>query len=66
MELSLKTLRYIRMVLWAFFGIRRRASAETEIDHLRAVPLLITATALAAAFVGLLIWVANAAVNGLG
>ena len=65
MELTLNTLRYIRMVLWSFFGIRRRAGADDELSKVRPVPLAITAVLLAAAFGALLLWVASAAVAGL-
>ena len=54
-------LRYVRMVLWSFFGIRRRAGADEELARVRPVPLLVTALLLAAMFVGLLMSVATLA-----
>jgi len=62
----LNSLRYVRMVLWSFIGIRRRAGADEELARLRPVPLLVTAVVLAAAFGALLIWAANTAVGVLG
>lgn len=54
-------LRYVRMVLWSFLGIRRRAGADEELARARPVPLLVTALLLAAVFVGLLMSVASMA-----
>lgn len=54
-------LRYIQMVLWSFFGLRRRRAADEEIDRVRLLPLVLTALALAAGFVMLLVWVADRA-----
>jgi amino acid transporter len=55
-------LRYIRMVLWSFFGIRRGAGAAEELAQARPVPLVLTAVALAALIVGTLAslaWIAT-------
>lgn len=46
--------RYIRMVLWSFFGIRRRAGASEELAQARPVPLLLTALTLVLFIVGTL------------
>jgi hypothetical protein len=51
----MKTSEYIRMVLWGFFGIRRRAAAEEEQASLKPLALVGTAIALATAF-GLTLW----------
>lgn len=59
------TLVYIRMVLWSFLGIRRRAAADDELASVKPLALVATAIALAAAF-GLTLWsVARLAVGTL-
>lgn len=58
-------LRYIRLVLWSFFGVRRRASAAQEMGEVRPLPLVVTAIVLALAFVGLLVWLASVAAGTL-
>lgn len=59
-------LRYIRLVLWSFFGIRRRADATEEIDKARPLPLALTAVGLALAFVALLVGLASMAAGAFG
>ena len=54
----MKPLHYVRMVLWSFFGIRRRAGAEEELSKAKLVPLLLAAIFLAACFAALLICLA--------
>lgn len=49
---------YLRMVLWSFFGIRRRAGADAEFQRVRPVLLIATALLAALCFVGLLVVVA--------
>ncbi|HSI60121.1 MAG TPA: DUF2970 domain-containing protein [Ideonella sp.] len=61
----MNTLRYIRMVLWSFFGIRRRAGADAELARVKPVPLLLTMVLAAAVFVVLLIALARLAVGQL-
>ena len=56
-----KHLRYIRMVLWSFFGIRRRAGADEEFAGVKPVPLRVIAFALVSCVAALLIVVANCA-----
>jgi hypothetical protein len=59
------TLGYIRMVLWSFFGIRRRAAADEELGKVKPLALVAVAVALAAVF-GLTVWgMANLAVRSL-
>jgi amino acid transporter len=60
---SLKPLRYLRLVLWSFFGIRRRANATEELSNLRPIAILVTAVVLASAFAGLLVGLATLAVE---
>ena len=62
----MNVLRYIRMVLWSFLGIRRRAGADEELARVRFVPLLVTAVLLAGGFAALLMWAANLAVGAPG
>lgn len=59
------TLSYIRMVLWSFFGIRRRAAAGEELAKVKPLVLVAVAVVLAAGF-GLTLWtLANLAVHSL-
>ena len=60
------SLSYIRMVLWAFFGVRRGAAAGRELTAARPLLLGATALGLAAAFVLGLVAHARLAVGGLG
>ena len=48
-------LSYVRMVLWSFFGIRRRAAAGAELAKVKPLVLVAVAVALAALF-GLMLW----------
>ncbi len=60
------TLSYIQMVLWSFFGIRRRAAAGEELAKVKPLVLVAVALVLAAVF-GLTLWtLANVAVHLLG
>lgn len=59
-------LRYIRMVLWSFFGIRRRSGAEDEISRAHPIVLVLTALALAGGFIAVLVWLAGRAASGFG
>lgn len=54
-------LRYVRMVLWSFIGIRRRAGANDEFAQVKPTALAVVAVALAAGFVALLATVATLA-----
>jgi len=47
----MNALSYLRMVLWSFFGIRRRASAGRELPNARPGVLIATAFGMAALFV---------------
>lgn len=46
---------YIKMVLWSFFGIRRRAAATEEMATVKPLVLAATAVVLAASF-GVTLW----------
>jgi len=56
-----KAWRYVRMVLWSFIGIRRRAGANDEFARVRPGLLAVVAFTLAAGFVALLLGVATLA-----
>ncbi|MFT7772964.1 MAG: DUF2970 domain-containing protein [Roseateles sp.] len=58
-------LSYVRMILWSFFGIRRRAGADEE--QARVNPgALIAAGLLIAALFGVVVWtLASVAVHAL-
>ncbi len=56
-----ETLRYLRAVLWSFAGIRQRREAESEQAQFRPVPLILTALAVVAALVALLLLAARQA-----
>lgn len=59
-------LGYVRMVLWSFFGIRRRSAAAGELDKAHPLALVGVALALAALF-GFTLWgVAALAARTLG
>jgi Protein of unknown function (DUF2970) len=59
-------LGYVRMVLWSFFGVRRRAAAGEELSQAKPLVLVGVAACLAALF-GLALWgLANVAVRHWG
>jgi type IV secretory pathway TrbD component len=61
----MSVLSYVRMVLWGFFGIRRRAGADEETARMRPGVLIAVGLSMAALF-GLLMWtLANVAVHTL-
>ena len=60
------TLGYVRMVLWSFFGIRRRAAAGDELAKVKPLVLIAVALVLAASFGLTLFALANVAVHSLG
>jgi Protein of unknown function (DUF2970) len=45
---------YVRMVLWSFFGIRRRVSADDELARIKPGALIVVGLSIAGLF-GLLI-----------
>lgn len=62
----MSVLRYIRMILWAFFGVRRRAGAAEEFAKGSAVGVILTGVLAAACFVAGVLALAMLAVSGLG
>lgn len=61
----MKTLVYVRMVLWGFFGVRRRMAADEELASVRPLTLVATAIALATVFGVTLFSLARLAVGTL-
>lgn len=61
----MKTLVYVRMVLWGFFGVRRRMEADEELASVRPLTLVATAIALATVFGVTLFSLARLAVGTL-
>ncbi|HXD07099.1 MAG TPA: DUF2970 domain-containing protein [Burkholderiaceae bacterium] len=59
-------IRYVRMVLWSFFGIRNSRRAGEELAQTRPLPLLVTAVVLAACIAGTLISLALFAASHFG
>lgn len=61
----MSVLSYVRMILWGFFGIRRRAGANDEQARVKPGVLIVMALSIAGLF-GLLVWtLANVAVHTL-
>ncbi len=59
----MKTLSYVRTVLWAFFGVGRRRAARDQLARGNPLVLITVALVLAALF-GLTLWgLANVAVT---
>jgi Protein of unknown function (DUF2970) len=59
----MKLLQIIRMVLWSFLGIRKRAGLESDIQSPNPVAVVAVAIVLAAVFVGILLFFVNMAVR---
>lgn len=62
----MSVLRYIRMILWAFFGVRRRAGAAEEFANGSALGVIVTGIVAAACFVAALLALVSLAVSSLG
>ncbi|MBV8634383.1 MAG: DUF2970 domain-containing protein [Burkholderiaceae bacterium] len=56
-------LQMIRMVLWSFFGIRKRAGLESDIKSAHPLQILAVALALVAVFIGILLTVVKTAIH---
>lgn len=56
-------LAYFRTVLWGFFGVRRRASAEKDMDKVKPLGLLAIAAVLLAVLGFILHGLASLAVS---
>ncbi|HSV71869.1 MAG TPA: DUF2970 domain-containing protein [Methylibium sp.] len=62
-EVDMGITSYVRMVLWSFFGVRRRAAADRELPAVRPVVLALTAVGLAALLVLTLLGVVHVATS---
>lgn len=60
-----RALSYPRAILWGFFGVRRRAGAQTEIEGLSPIVLIATGFVVAALLIALLLSLARWATAGL-
>jgi hypothetical protein len=58
-ENELNALRYVRMVLWSFLGIRRRAGADEEIASVSPLILIVVAIGIAGCLGALLVALAG-------
>ncbi|CAN5507380.1 DUF2970 domain-containing protein [soil metagenome] len=57
----------IKAVLWSFFGVRRSAAHDSDIKNLNPVTVIVTAVALTACFIVILLlivrWVVTSAAS---
>lgn len=56
-------LRYVRMVAWSFFGIRRKADYASDVANTRPVAVIAVAVVMTAMLVGVLATVARLAAH---
>jgi hypothetical protein len=63
MDDIMNLLQLVRMVLWSFFGIRKRAGLESDVKSASPLQVLVVAVCLAAIFVGILLTAANSAIR---
>ncbi|WP_132259869.1 DUF2970 domain-containing protein [Paucimonas lemoignei] len=61
----MKLLQIIRMVLWSFFGVRKRAGLESDIRNIHPLAVIGVAIMMVGLFIGLLIAIVHAVINGL-
>lgn len=61
----MKLLQIIAMVLWSFFGVRKRSGLESDIRNVHPLAVIGVALVLAGVFIALLLTVVHSAVNGL-
>ena len=61
----MKLLQLIRMVLWSFFGIRKRAGLEADIKSAHPAQVAGAAIAMVAVFIGLLLTAVKFAIHSL-
>lgn len=59
----MKLFQLVRMVLWGFFGVRKRAGLESDLGTLHPVQVIAVALVLAAAFVVSLLLIVKAAIS---
>lgn len=61
----MKLLQIIRMVLWSFFGVRRRSGPESDVKNIHPLAVIAVALAMVGVFIGLLIAIVHTAIDGL-
>lgn len=61
----MKLLQLIRMVLWGFFGVRKRAGLESDAETANPVHVIIAGILATAAFIGILIAAVKTALHVL-
>jgi hypothetical protein len=59
----MQLLRTVKMVLWSFIGIRKRAGLEADVKSASPGHVIGVAVVLVAIFIGILLAIANAAVS---
>lgn len=57
----MQLLRLIKMVLWSFFGIRKRAGLESDVKNTNPLHVIIVGIIATAVFVGVLVGVVKTA-----
>jgi hypothetical protein len=53
------------MVLWSFFGVRKRSGLDADLKTAQPLQLIFVAIVLALAFIGILLTVARSAIHAL-
>ena len=61
----MKLLHLIRMVLWSFFGVRKRAGLEADVKSAHPAQVIGIAIVMVAIFIGILLTVAKIAIHNL-
>lgn len=61
----MKLILMIRTVLWAFFGVRKKAGLDTDVKDVHPLQIIAVALVMAGVFIAILLAAASAAVNGL-
>ncbi len=59
----MKLILLIRMVLWSFFGIRRRAGLEADVKAAHPAQVIAVAVAMVAVFIGILLVLVQTAIH---
>lgn len=60
-----KLLQLIRMVLWSFFGVRKRAGLEEDVKSAHPAQVIGVAIVLTGAFIGVLLTLVRTAIASL-
>jgi hypothetical protein len=59
----MKLFQLIRMVLWSFFGVRKRSGLESDLKSVNPLQVIVVAIFLATIFVGILLAAVNSAIG---